>query len=698
MKESDHMAPRTRQAWVWSIDRPGRPPALATLTFMDSRPFPPDPPAAAPPRFDVFIRLPRGMSPEEAQRRVVEHGGLTAAQGASIAAALQQVPVVQVRRAVDEARARRTEHQLSLAGLRVEVKRLPTAAPAAVATAAVASATAGHSGAVRHAHAVLVADNPEEFEFDLQAAASDDDATVFSPLTTRPATRPGPSTMPADTVPPRTHAPAPPRRRPRLAGAVALMGVAGVAFLLGRMSMPWNTAADSQAGATQSIDKVLVSVGAPPALAEASSPGASAGAFAAVDELREADSLTHLAKVERAQGRATTLEQAVVQAQGGQAAAGLLLPGDRLPASLAQAAASATSAGPSAMPPGASSAAVPPLSAALRATLTADLAVQLAEFGQAARAREVLARLRSDALLSGDPAVGASAQRAEVLLLAWALREASGPAVDRGIASLRDLVHAIDSPAARAALMGRVAAVLARHDNVPDALALASLADAGEALKGVADGTQRQAAIDDWLVDTGDLLLSQLARHGRLGRWPQAHSLAGQLDTLAGQARSAHAVLQLQALRARAQDLMGHPAKSEKLLADALKSWGQHGSPARQADELRALAARAGDIAPAELFQATAQLATAADALHGAERTRALTSLALMQAEAGEAERFEALKSMLRQSAEALRPEQAALTAQLLVGGELAAARAEQRAGAFGLAEARMRKVAAYLL
>ena len=48
--------------------------------------------------------------------------------------------------------------------------------------------------------------------------------------------------------------------------------------------------------------------------------------------------------------------------------------------------------------------------------------------------------------------------------------------------------------------------------------------------------------------------------------------------------------------------------------------------------------------------------------------------------EAGEAERFEAIKAMLRQSPDASRPEQAALTAQLLVGGELAAARAEQRA------------------
>jgi hypothetical protein len=270
--------------------------------------------------------------------------------------------------------------------------------------------------------------------------------------------------------------------------------------------------------------------------------------------------------------------------------------------------------------------------------------------------------------------------------------------VDRGIASLRSLVHGIDSPAARAALMGRVATVLARHDNVPDALALACLADAGEALKSVSDGAQRQAAIDDWLVDTGDLLMSQLSRHGRLGRWQQVQSLAGQLDTLAGQARGSHAVLQLQALRARAQDVMGQPAKGEKLLADALKGWTQHGSPARQADELREFAGRAGDIASPELFQVTAQLATAADSLRGTERARTLTSLALMQAESGEAERFEALKAMLRQSPDADRPEQTALTAQLLVGGELASARAEQRTGAFGLAEARVRKVASYLL
>ncbi|HEX5684844.1 MAG TPA: hypothetical protein VFY73_12530, partial [Ideonella sp.] len=478
----------------------------------------------------------------------------------------------------------------------------------------------------------------------------------------------------------------------------ALLAVAGAAFVLGRLSLPWTTSPEPPGSSAQSIDKVLVAVGAPPALAEVSASSASAALMGTADEAAggAADSLTQLAKAERAQGRGLTLEQAVAQMQGAKAGAGLLLPGDQLPVKLAQAAASPTSAGSSAS--AAANGGAAQLPAALRATLTADMAVQLAEFGQSGRAREVLGRLRSDALLSNDPAVNASTQRAEVLLLAWSLREANGPAIDRSIASLRNLVHGFDSPVARASLMGSVATVLAKHDNVPDALALACLADAGEALKSVVDDAQRQTAIDDWLVDTGDLLLSQLARHGRLGRWQQAQSLVGQLDTLAGQARSGHAVLQLQALRARAQDLMGQPARAEKLLGDALKTWAQHGSPVRQAEELRALASRAGDIAQPELFQATAQLATAADALHGPDRARALTNLALMQAEAGEFERFEALKAMLRQSPEAARPEQAGLTAQLLVGGELAAARAEQRTGAFGLAEARIRKVAAYLL
>jgi hypothetical protein len=99
---------------------------------MDSRTPPPDP--RAEPRFDVFIRLPRGMSPEEAQRRMVEMGGLTEEQGERIAKALHQVPVVQVRRAIDETRARKTEHQLSLAGMRVEVKRLSTSPTSAAAT------------------------------------------------------------------------------------------------------------------------------------------------------------------------------------------------------------------------------------------------------------------------------------------------------------------------------------------------------------------------------------------------------------------------------------------------------------------------------------------------------------------------------------------------------------------------------------
>lgn len=760
---------------------------------MDSRPIPPDSPAVAEPRFDVFIRLPRGMSPEEAQRRV-ELAGLTPAQGASICAALRQVPVVQVRKAIDEARARKTEHQLSLAGLKVEVKRVPTApqaapkspaipdasgdepveglpafslptppagmrmppvappAPAAAQWAAMPPIGAHAVPAVAPPAAASVAppvapavvppassstlppvasprahvaspppaafqpapppppngrvsagrprveepaEDPEDFEFDLHDPNEED--TVISPYTTRPHTQPGEeSTRPpayADTAPRR----APKRRWVPWAWGLALVAVGAAAFVLGRLSLPWASPPEPQLNTTQSIDKVLTAVGAPPALAQVSASSASSAALGAADDAptSQADSLAQLAKAERAQGRGPTLEQAVAQMQGSKAGAGLLLPGDQLPAKLAQAAASPTSAGPSAQAGGATAA---PLPASLRATLMADMAVQLAEFGQAGRAREVLARLRSDAALTGDAAVSASTQRAEVMLLAWGLRDASGPTIDRHIASLRSLVHGIESPAARAALMGRVATVLARHDNVPDALALACLADAGESLKGVADGAQRQLAIDDWLVDTGDLLLAQLARHARLGRWQQAQSLVGQLDTLAGQARSPHAVLLLQALRARAQDLMGQPAKAEKLLTDALKAWQQRGTPARQAEELRALAMRAGDIAQPELFQVTAQLATAADALHGVDRARALTNLALMQAEAGESERFEALKAMLRQSPEASRPENASLNAQLLVAGELAAARAEQRSGAFGLAEARVRKVAAYLL
>jgi hypothetical protein len=124
---------------------------------MDSRPHPPES-TAVEPRFDVFIRLPRGMSPEDARRRVVEMGGLTPAQGDSIAAALQQVSVVQVRRAIDETRARKTEHQLSMAGLRVEVKRLPSN-PLTGAPPAAPAPTAGRDDP----------DNPEDFEFDLHA-------------------------------------------------------------------------------------------------------------------------------------------------------------------------------------------------------------------------------------------------------------------------------------------------------------------------------------------------------------------------------------------------------------------------------------------------------------------------------------------------------------------------------------------------
>src|SRR5262249_7185637 len=163
--------------------------------------------------------------------------------------------------------------------------------------------------------------------------------------------------------PPVAPAPTPALRRlPRAVAAVALLGVAGLAFVMGRMSLPFGAGpGDSPANSAQSIDKVLVAVGAPPALADASAPAASAVTATLTDDNRgNDDSLAQIAKSERAQGHAATLEQAVAQAQGAGASASMLLPGDHLPASLAQAAAAPTSAGPAAIPQGAPTGDVPP--------------------------------------------------------------------------------------------------------------------------------------------------------------------------------------------------------------------------------------------------------------------------------------------------------------------------------------------------
>lgn len=686
-------------------------------------------PDGAAPLFDVYVRLPGGLAVEEAGRRLVASSGLTAEQARRIVATLRQAPVVQVRRAVDEARARKTEHQLAQAGLQVQVQVRsaqahgvqpprpsppPRARQEADDTRGWAPTEAPNDEAVEENP-----DDPATLSFDLHgdaeavpvasapytpsgaAAARPPAAPAASPVSpVSPVSRPG-RTGPAVGEAPATAPPTAPRRRGGLAVA-ALVGVAGLAFVLGRMSSPV-LPAPGHAESVRTIDLVLATVDAPAALAEASAatatttaPGAAAAAGtlpvpAPTDDLREGESLLRLGEAERAQGRALPLAQAVAQAQGA-------APASAGATSALLAGAAARPAGPAATPQGSPAPTPPALPAAVQALLTAELAEQLAEFGQAARAREVLGALRQQAAHSADPAVAALAQRAEVLLAAWALGDQRGAALDRGVVTLRQALQGLDSPAARAALFGRVATVLARHDGMPDSVALALLADAGEALKGVADRSQRQAAIDDWLVHTGDLLVSQLARHARLGRWPAARSLGGQLDSLSGQARSPRAVLQLQGLRARASVLLGDRARGERLLAEALRAWGQHGGTARQADELREFASRVGSLGASELHQATAQLATAADALRGVERAQALTSLALMQAEAGEQERFEAVRAMWRQSPDASRPEAAPLLARLLVGAELAAARADQRSGAYGEAEARLRRAAAYLL
>jgi hypothetical protein len=684
---------------------------------MDSRPLPLDRPDEVP-RFDVFVRLPRGLTPEEVERRAVEQAGMSTEHATRIAEALRVVPYVQVRRSVDEGRARKTAYQLTTVGLKVEVKRLPGHALAAVPAPAAATPAK-----------VPVAVAPEDMEFDLhgsdepgvpppspapaaqqaaeysaayhaayQSSYLGGDTQIESGRDSEPAGRPSqPATRgPTDAPPVRTRR----RRGPRWGLLMLILVlVALLAFALGRLSWPWGSVVDSPAAAAMSIDTVLSALGAPPAPEPVAPSGAARASHAsAAAENLGAESLVQIARAERAKGRAATLDQAVAQAQGVTGSAGLLLPGDQLPPGLAAQAEEPTAAGPGSGGKLSVAGAVPPLPVTLRSRLTADLAVQLAEFGQAARAREVLARVQADAAVAREPLLADSAQRADTLLRAWAVRDAAPDEVDRAVTVLRGTAHAIESPAMRAALLGRVATVLARHDNVPDALALACLADAGETLKAIPDATTRQNAIEDWLVDTGDLLVSQLARHARLGRWAQAQSLVGQLDALANQARGRHALLQLQALRARAQTLIGRPAKADELLTGVLKSWNRMGALARQAEELRALAVRTDGMGAPELFQAAVQLATAAESQRGSERDRTLTTLALMQADAGDMERFDAMRAMLRQNPAAASAESSMLTAQLLVGGELAAARADQRAGAFGQAEARVRKVAAYLL
>lgn len=345
---------------------------------------------------------------------------------------------------------------------------------------------------------------------------------------------------------------------------------------------------------------------------------------------------------------------------------------------------------------GAASSAQGLLSPLVKTGLVADFAVRLAELGQVPRAREALERLKATPGVKQDPAQAATARLAEFQVQAWAVRVANRP-VDAA-ETLRSDLQRLPDAAQRAVALGRVGAILAGQQGLPEGMPLSFLLKGGEALRAVAPGGVRNAAAGDWLLSMGQALTEDIREHARVGRWNKVQGLAEQLDALAAQTQGSTPLAGLRGLQAQVRRLLGQAEAEEKLVAEATREIAELATPLARAEALRSFGVHSGEPAQARVQAAVRGQVASLEGQKGPEAAYSLARLALLQADAGLFDAYAALKAKALVVPGPNRRESVTLNAELMVGSELAQVRQLHRAGQFGAAEQHLRQLAYELL
>ena len=275
-----------------------------------------------------------------------------------------------------------------------------------------------------------------------------------------------------------------------------------------------------------------------------------------------------------------------------------------------------------------------PASPETRWILTVEFARQLAELGQWQRAQDVLRSLKATPNLNATPEVASGVRLAELEVRAWALGAVGKDRVGKAIEALQSATNLPD-PAERVHAMGRIGVILIQQAPSQAAASRAFIAQAGDALKSVADVNLREKLQGDWMVFMGEAHVAEVAGLARSGQWKKAKLASSPLDSWIQQAPEGSAKARLHAIQSRMRQQLGEADQSRESLVRALSMAGAETSLHGRAVLLRDIAKLSGAAALEPVQLAIRSLVAQLGSQSGVEKVKALILLALIQADAG---------------------------------------------------------------
>jgi len=275
-----------------------------------------------------------------------------------------------------------------------------------------------------------------------------------------------------------------------------------------------------------------------------------------------------------------------------------------------------------------------PASPETRWILTVEFARQLAELGQWQRAQDVLRSLKATPNPNVTPEVASGIRLADLEVRAWAMGAVGKDRVGKAIEAVQ-LATNLPDPAERVHAMGRVGVILSQQAPSQAAASRAFIAQAGDALKSVADVNLREKLHGDWMVFMGEAYGAEVASLAKAGQWKKAKLGSSALDSLIQQAPQGPAKVRLHAIQSRMRQQLGEADQSRESLARALSMAAAETSLSGRAVLLRAIAKLSGAAALEPVQLAVRSLVVQLGSQSGVDKVKALTQLALLQADAG---------------------------------------------------------------
>jgi len=484
---------------------------------------------------------------------------------------------------------------------------------------------------------------------------------------------------------------------------LVLVGVLAAVFVGGRgtgSGWSWEEIKGGSApkGKTAEVDKMLDSVG------PGGGAGAADGAAGLTGDPDLDDPLIQAAGGKRVGAKGISMEQAIAASMTlaksvGNTTAERALAGAAVGGSGPAAAgggAGAGAAGDGAAAGGASAEAAVP--ARVKQLLALEFTTQLAEMGQLPRAVQMIKALKASPKTTSDPTVASAARVADMEVRAWAMHSLGDSKARAAADALMSDAAGLPDHYERAAALSRVGAILARHTQLPPEASRAFLTKAVDSVKAVADAQLRIEATSQWAVSFGEALLADAAAKAKAGLWSKVEQANTQVETLIGQAPDAASRAKLHAIGAQLKLLLGQQDKAVQSMESGLAQAAGVGALPEHAALLRAMAQLSGGAGSDKLQAAAAALQAQAMTRTGPDRARTLAQLSLLSADAGLRGRASELADAARASEGLSATEAVRVNTDLIVRGDMAAARVLHSVGLYAEAETVLQRVGNYVL